>query len=609
MTTTDGGSALPGAGAARPAGHHTPAGLPAQPRAPRGPQAPRASRRRTVLALARVEAVLLVRSWLVLAGVLAGGVVIWSFLRSAQPLWWDADWEIGEGLLILAMAVLAAAQLAAGRARRDAMADLYASFPATAGTRTVAHLAGLAGVAPASLLLIAVAAAGVQLLGPIGTPSIAVLAGGLLLVIAAGAAGVAIGTRFSHPLAGMLGALVPALASFQYQRFPGAVPWLLPWPLESNGAGQLDHLPGPLAGYPPAAAHAAELAGLALLAAVVALAVTIRRGRARVRAGLAAAGAVAVAVTCLAGAGQLRPIPTADLNHLVAEAARPASVQRCTSVSQVRYCLYAGFGRDLPALEAPVDEVLAHLPARPGQPLSVRQVLTVFLSDPVLTHGQSAQQIAQWADQLQHAQPGVSDIPPASGIYLPVGSWPDTGGLLAAARFDLALAAAEWAVHLPGTAGLVSSGGFQPCVPVGQAREAVAIWLAILATHPAASALQAGLPTSGHMFGTQVGNVIVPTWNFPGVGNGYVTPPGGGPQLTAAGYLLASAMTRLPQQRVAHVLAGAWGRWLSWRTSDAQLAAALAIPMPGVPAITPLPPHGAVAPGPGPEPKSPVCTG
>jgi hypothetical protein len=506
------------------------------------------------------------------------------------------------------MAVLVAAQLTASRTRRDAMTDLYASFPTTASTRTAGHLAGLTGVAPASLLLIGAAAVVVQLLGPIGTPSIAVLAGGLLMVIAAGAAGIAIGARFSHPLAGMLGALVPALASFQYQRFPGAVPWLLPWPLESNGAGQLGRLPGPLAGYPPAAAHAAELAGLALLAGIVALAVTIRRAPARVRAGLAAAGAVAVAATCLAGAGQLRPIPTADLNHLVAETARPASVQRCTTASQVRYCLYPGFGRDLPSLEAPVDEVLAHLPARPSQALTVRQVVWLNLGDPVLTHGHPAQQLARWAAQLQRA-PGISDIAPASGIYLPVGSWPDTGGQLAGARFDLALAAAEWAVHLPGTAGIVSSGGFQPCVPVDQAREAVAIWLAILATHPSASELQGGLPTSRHLFGTQVGNAIVPTWNYPGVGNGYVTSPGGGPQITAAGYLLANAMTRLPQQQVAHVLAGAWGRWLSWRTTDAQLAAALAIPMPSVPTITPPPSLATAAPGPGPGPQSPVCTG
>src|SRR6202022_1697489 len=118
MTATGGGPALDGAagGAVR-----------------RG-----APRLRTVLALAKVEASLLIRGLLVLAGLLAGGAVIWLFIRSVQPLWWNAAWEIGEGQLVLAMAVLVAAQLAAGRARRDAMSDLYASFPATAGTRTLA---------------------------------------------------------------------------------------------------------------------------------------------------------------------------------------------------------------------------------------------------------------------------------------------------------------------------------------------------------------------------------------------------------------------------------------------------------------------------------------
>jgi len=33
-------------------------------------------------------------------------------------------------------------------------------------------------------------------------------------------------------------------------------------------------------------------------------------------------------------------------------------------------------------------------------------------------------------------------------------------------------------------------------------------------------------------------------------------------------------MTRLSEQEVSHVLAGTWARWLNWRTTDAQLAAA-----------------------------------
>jgi hypothetical protein len=73
-------------------------------------------------------------------------------------------------------------------------------------------------------------------------------------------------------------------------------------------------------------------------------------------------------------------------------------------------------------------------------------------------------------------------------------------------------------------------------------------------------------------------------------------------QDTAIGYLLANEMTSLPQQKVSHVLAGAWSRWLNWHTTDAQLAAALGIAMPSVSTPTSLPP------GPGGGPQAPLCT-
>jgi hypothetical protein len=141
---------------------------------------------------------------------------------------------------------------------------------------------------------------------------------------------------------------------------------------------------------------------------------------------------------------------------------------------------------------------------------------------------------------------------------LPVGAWPAAGGQLADARFDLALAVADWAVGIPPQAiGTPTSENYQPCVPLGQAREAVAIWLAILATHLPASDLQGGLGTGHGFYGMEAGNTFVQTWNYPGTGYGYVIPAGGGPQNTAAGYLLASAMTSLPRQQVARVLLGA----------------------------------------------------
>jgi hypothetical protein len=180
----------------------------------------------------------------------------------------------------------------------------------------------------------------------------------------------------------------------------------------------------------------------------------------------------------------------------------------------------------------------------------------------------------------------------ASAIYLPVGSWPAAGGPLADAHFDVALAAAEWAVRLlPQATGTPNGPVFLPCVPVDQAREAIAIWLAILATRPPAGALQdglGGLETGRGFQGAEVRNTMVPTWAYPGWGASYNT-SAGAPQTTAAGYLLASAMMSLPEQKVAHVLKSAWATWLNWHTTDAQLAAALGIRMPSVPA-PPAPP-------------------
>lgn len=564
------------------------------------------TRLRVVLGLARAEASLLVRSLLVLAGLLAGGTVAWVRIGSAEPLWWSAAWRSGSGQLVLGMAVLVAAQLAGGRARRDSMADLYASFPVSAGNRTAAHLAGLAGAVPASLVLIGASVLAVQVRGAIGSPGIMVLAGGLVLLIAAGAAGVAIGTRFPHPLAGALGALVLLLSSATTHLGSGAGIWLLPWEWAQD---QLGSLPGPLTGYPPAGAHVLELAGIAVLAAVAAL--TAAASRALARGWLATAALVTVAVTCLAGAAQLRPVPAAELSYLVKEAADPASVQRCTTAGHVRYCLYPGFARDLPSVQVPVSAVLAHLPALPDQPLTIQQVLSPDLLDPTLTHGHRTHQVSRWQAQMLRA-PGNVATP--SAIYLPVGSWPAAGGQLADAHFDVALAAAQWAVRLqPQATGNPDGHVLLPCVPVGQAREAIAIWLAILAARPPAGELQdglGGLETGRGFQGVEVRGTLVATWAYPGWGASYITSLGA-PQTTAAGYLLARAMVSLPERKVARVLKSTWARWLSWHATDTQLAAALGIRMPSVPAPPPLPgnstPRTTIA-QPGHAPQNPLCT-
>ncbi|MGD0064416.1 MAG: hypothetical protein ABSB76_13365 [Streptosporangiaceae bacterium] len=98
--------------------------------------------------------------------------------------------------------------------------------------------------------------------------------------------------------------------------------------------------------------------------------------------------------------------------------ADPGSVQHCTTASGVRYCLYPGFGRDLPSIEAPVNEVLALLPARPRLPLTIRQVLSVDFTDPALSRGHPPQQVSRWTAQTRSA-PG--NVTATSAIYLTVG--------------------------------------------------------------------------------------------------------------------------------------------------------------------------------------------
>jgi hypothetical protein len=555
---------------------------------------------RTVAALTRTEASLLFRSALVLAGFVAGGVLAWDVIHRGEPMWWNAAWQIGYGQMVLSMGVLAAAQLAVGRVQRDDMSDLYDSFPVSPATRTVAQLFGLMGAMPACLILLGASAAFLELRGSlIGTPDLGDLLGGVMLVIAGGAIGVAIGRRFPHPLAGVLGALAWFVPFSQANRFSGGVTWLYPWVL----AGQLGRLPGSVAGYPPAVAHVVELAGIATLAGVAAIALSTRATTRRV--GLIAAGAVAVAVICVAGALQLQPISSANLNYLVAEVATPAAVQRCTTTNGVRYCLYPGFDTIRSSLQNPVNGVLALLPDRPATVLTIAQSVELSIDDPSLTHGHSKQQVAAWNAQLQNA-PASSPLRPATtaAVYVTVGAWP-TAAALADARFDVALGAAEWAVGLPTST--VNDTRNPQCVPLDQAREAVAIWLAVIATHTSPGRLQSGVLGTGRRTGAPVGGTIVATWTYPGESAPYLFSPG--PQTTAAGALLAEAMTSLPIQKVTDVLDAGWATWSDWHTTNAQLAAALGIPTPTVASFVDPRTGQPLSPPPVANvPSQPVCT-
>jgi hypothetical protein len=531
-------------------------------------------RLRTAVTLGGAEGSLLARNTLVLGGLVVAALVAWSFLTRGEPLWWKAGWQIGYDQMILSAVVLVAAHLAAGRAQRNNMEDLYDSFPVSAGTRAAGHLLSVLGAVPSSLILAAAASALAEWRGVIGSPDPAVLAAGVLLVVAGGMIGVAVGLRFPHPFVGVVAALAWAAPFSQSNRFNGAITWLFPWAISQ----QLGQFPHPVPGYPPAPAHAVELAGIAALAGVVAFA---WQARGAIQKGaLLAVGAVAVAVICLAGAIQLQPISTSNVNRLVAQAATPTQFQTCTTSDGVRYCLYPDFASLRSSLQKPVNAVLGYVPSRPSQTLSVEQSVSLFPNDAALTHGHSAAQVAAWSMELANAP---VNHPNRSAILIGVGSWPPSNSAAAAtARLQLALAAADWAVGLAPSAGNPDTA--TPCVPFNQAREPIAIWMTLEATHAKVKGIQ-----------------------DLGGGTGYLASPG--PQITGAGYLLAEAMTRLPVTKVAQVLDRNWSAWTDWHSTDAQLAAALGIPLPAVPTLNPTPAPGMriSAPLPG-TPTPQVCT-
>jgi hypothetical protein len=546
-------------------------------------------RARSVVSLARIEAMQLGRSVLVLSGLVLGGIAVWLITYQSQPLWWSNDWRIGYGQTVISLTVLVAAQLATARSRRDGLQELYQSFPTSTGQRTLAHLLGVLGAAPAAVVLIGASAGAFALQGALGAPDLATLIGGILLVLAAGVIGVAIGTRFPHPLAGVLGAFGWLLPFSQSNRFNSAIPWLFPWVKPA----QLNELPRRLPGYPPALAHAVELAAIVVLAGVVALAITVAARRHRV--GLLVAAVAGLAAIVGAGVVQLQPIPTRDLDRVITEVTNTGAAQHCmtsdASGHNVGYCLYPGFGSLLSTLQRPVDRVLSLVPGQPAHALTISQTSGLNVDDSTLTHGHSGEEVSVWRAQLDSAP---ANAPSSSAIYVDLGGWPVGRQQQSVASFDLALGAAEWAVDLPTNTGTQTGPQPTQCVPLNQAREAIAIWLAAHATHLPAAQFQG---RNGSYSVAPVDGTAVVIWTYPGEISNYFASPGA--QTTADGYLLAQAMTKLPTARVTAVLAAKWDSWISPHATDTQLAAALGVTLPAVrlvgpsgQLITPLAPPG-----------------
>jgi len=569
-----------------------------------------------VVALAgRAEAARLCRSPLVLTGLAVAASLIWWNSRTMVPQWWVWDVQIGSILLTVAGAVLVSAQFAAGRIRRDGATQLYDSYPATAAARSGAYLLGAAGPLVLAVALTGAAVIWLDLLGPVGAPRPAVLAQGLLLVALGGAIGVALGRWLPHPMAGILAVIVLGAAEADLLlpfsgpvHLPGQTAWLFPW----TQPVVLRWLPGPTPLIPPTA-HLAWLAALTALGVLAALWRSARGHRLPKLTGLTAlAAAGCLALAGWSGWAQTRPDAGAQ-ESLAYQATHPAQSEQCTSLQRVRYCAYPGFSHDVARWAAVVNGVAGRLPARPAETLVVRQLVDVDYVQPNFADGYPSAAAAQDGSGLQlsaniarfvFAEDGDphlisgSSVPP---VYVDI-NW-GAGSTASSYQLVLAMQAAWWIAGLPTTWQRSVSYSCGPdcstqaqisCLPVGQAREAIALWLAATATPATRPAFFSWLRNGPSA--EKVGHVWISAY---GDASAYGYQPA--LQFTSQGAALARVMLRLPEQRVTAALATGWPRWLNPRATDAQLAAALGIQLPAV-----IPPPGGSALNRG-QPADPVC--
>jgi len=399
---------------------------------------------------------------------------------------------------------------------------------------------------------------------------------------------------------------------------PWGTAWLFPW---SDPGSVLATLPGVTVPYPPPA-HLAELAALIALAVAAALWRALPHRRA-----LAAVAVAALGVACWSGWSQARPVPGPVLAALVRQATQPAPVERCQRLQAVRYCYYPAFAPLVRQWAIPVQGVLARMPRTAAAGLTIRQVDEDFsLSAPllsptsltsILTVPSALSAKLGKLDQDLSTNPGMLAGSRGSPVYtdlnwgaaIPPGA---SGRQPGAAQLALALSTAEWATGLPTTGRFVSYGNASTgggtallsCVPAGQAREAIALWLAAGATTASRAAFT--VAAQGGPAATEVGRKWIATDQLSGSG------PSVGLTATAQGVALAAEMLRLPQLRVDAVLTARWRSWLRPGTTEAQLAAALGLRLPPAPAARPQPVSWSTGPNGATidqlyNPPSPVC--
>jgi hypothetical protein len=336
--------------------------------------------RRAAVALARVEAVRLLRHPLTIAATLflLGFWVSAWFTNEANhfPVLQDVDRDSDLGMmLLLGAAALIAGNLAVLRAHRDGTTNLGQVLILPAPARTLAHLLAVVPVVLLGAVLILIRVAVLTAFTPTaGHPNPYELATGPVTVLVLGALGVLLGrlTRSAIAAPLVLLVLLASLIVLPLLARGGSAQWLQPVVVEGDPAFAAPVPAGLMAR--PAAAHVAYLLGLAGLFAVAAV---WRAGAGSRRA--VVAGVVAMALTVAGGVLQAQPPSRAALAAREATMNHPSQHQTCRQLDAVSYCTFDGFAGWIPAWNTVVQAVLARVPASARPPvLTVRQRIVVF---------------------------------------------------------------------------------------------------------------------------------------------------------------------------------------------------------------------------------------
>lgn len=310
------------------------------------------------MALARREGLRVLVHPAFFIGLALTGVAVTALGVEDPPNWREDAPILGLFLFPYCGMVLIAVALAVSRARRLGTDELFQTLPASDGARSAGHLLSVAWPVVASAAIAAVTLAYAETRGAVGTPDLAEVASGPVLVACAGAVGVLVGRWFPVAVAAPLAVI--ALGFFEGLVLTAAGPEELsplrafaPWHAGPDGWPTMLTLRRP--GW-----HLVYLVGLGAIAASVAF-----MRRAVDRRHVVALG-VALGLVALGGIAQARPIPEAELDRLAAMVWAPSRFQHCERRGEVTYCAYRGSEELIARWAPPVDGVRAAAPVRTG---------------------------------------------------------------------------------------------------------------------------------------------------------------------------------------------------------------------------------------------------